>query len=96
MARDGKLDVNPDAFLQYSVAANFGGLIENIATNKLSLPILLGFGSLAGSLAVFLYYRHKGDRWMCSGMHLVSAALFPVFALAFGIVTKIVEIIKNS
>ena len=96
MKPEGKLDVNPEAFLQYSAAAFAGGLVENLVTSGLSIPIFLGFGTLAGSLIVFLYYRQKGDRWMCSGMHLFAAAFLPAMSLAFGALTKIIEILKNS
>lgn len=92
MAPQGKLDVNPDAFLQYSAAAIAGGFIENLALSNLSVPLFLGFGSFIGALAVYLYYRHRDDRWMCSGMHLFAAAVLPVFALGFGILTKLIEV----
>ncbi len=95
MTSEEKLDVNPDAFLQYSAAAILGGILESLAVSGLSIPLFLGFGSLAGALAVFLYYRHRGNRWMCSGMHLIAAAVFPVFSLAFGILTKLVEFITK-
>lgn len=95
MNPEGKLDVNPDAFLQYSAAALLLGLVENLITSGLSIPLFLGFGSIAGSLTVFLYYRKKGDVWMCSGMHLFAAAFFPVLALGFGVLTKIIEILKK-
>ena len=92
MAPPGKLEVNPDAFLQYSLAAVLGGLVENIAVSGLSVPFFLGFGSMAGALIVFIYYRKKGDGWMCSGMHLFAAAAFPIFSLGFGTITKSIEI----
>jgi len=93
MKPEGKLAVNPDAFLQYSLAAFSGGLLENLMTSGLSVPLFLGFGTLAGSLAVFLYYKHKGNRWMCSGMHMFAAAFVPALALVFGVVTKVAEIL---
>jgi len=35
MRPEGKLDVNPDAFLHYSLAALLGGFLENIAAPRL-------------------------------------------------------------
>jgi hypothetical protein len=92
MAPRDKLDINPDAFLQYSAAAVAGGLLENLVISSLSVPLFLGFGSLAGAIAVYVYYHHVDNGWMCSGMHMFAAAVFPVFSLVFGVLTKIIEI----